>query len=213
MTEPQRRRQPSQDRSREKCETIIRAARDLIGERGNDAVSMREIARQAGVPISSIYQYFPDKKAILAAIMEGYFEQIRGLIRTFADTSSDLGSLIVQTQRGSDGLYQLFRGDPALATLWAGLQANPDLRELDAEDSRRNAAILAGKITGLFPKADPDEVYDSMLLLSHGLGMTVRIALSLEEPEGQRLFNEFKRIVSLRLQSFAGSEPASVNEA
>lgn len=209
MNQPVRRRTPSQERSRERCDTILRVARNLIGEHGNDAVSMREIARHAGAPISSIYQYFPDKNAILAAIMEEYFDRIRAMILELVESSDSFETLLERSDRGLGGLYKVFREDRALAILWAGLQANPQLQELDAEDSRKNAAILAAKILNFIPHADPVEVYESMLLLSHMMGMTVRVALPLEEQEGERLFNEFRRIVMLRLQAFGhAGQPA-----
>jgi|RifCSPhighO2_12_1023870.scaffolds.fasta_scaffold129570_1 AcrR family transcriptional regulator len=209
MSQSVRRRTPSQERSRERYETILRVARDLIGERGNDAVSMREIARQAGAPISAIYQYFPDKNAILAAIMEAYFDRIRSMVIELVESCDSFESLLEKSFRGLGSLYRIFREDPALATLWAGLQANPELQELDAEDSRRNAKIIAEKVLALSPKAHPVEVHDSMYLLSHMMGMAIRVSLTLEEPEGERLFNEFKRIVMLRLQAFAHLEHPS----
>ena len=77
----QNRRIPTQERSRKKFEGILSAAKILIGERGNDSVSMREIAKKAMVPPSSIYQYFPDKNSILTEIMQFYYEQVRYLFK------------------------------------------------------------------------------------------------------------------------------------
>ena len=42
----------------------------LIHEKGYEQVSMREIAREVGLPIASVYQYFPNKDALLAALVE-----------------------------------------------------------------------------------------------------------------------------------------------
>src|SRR6187431_2172357 len=60
------RRIPQQMRSRARVDAILRAARSLIGERSQ--ASMREIAEAANVPIASVYQYFPDKSAVLRAL-------------------------------------------------------------------------------------------------------------------------------------------------
>jgi AcrR family transcriptional regulator len=52
---------------------VLAAAVKLIGEQGLDALSMREVARAAGVSHQAPYHYFEDREAILAAIaLEGF---------------------------------------------------------------------------------------------------------------------------------------------
>jgi len=62
------RRVPSQDRSSQRLKLILKAAADLIAERGYDAVTMTGIAKRAGTSVGSLYQYFPDKEAVLQAL-------------------------------------------------------------------------------------------------------------------------------------------------
>lgn len=62
------RRIPTQERSRRRVEGILDAAATLVVERGVDALSTQEIARAAGVPVASIYQYFADKEDVLLAL-------------------------------------------------------------------------------------------------------------------------------------------------
>lgn len=196
------RRKPSQDRSREKYEIILTAAKQLIGERGNDAVSMREIAKAAGVAPSSIYQYFPDKNAILTAIMAGYYEQIQRMLESVANEAESVEQLPHALSKGVDMFYDMFSREPTLATIWAGIQANTVLRDLDMDDSIANTKLLAGRIFELLPDADPQEAYDAGLLMIQMLGVTVRMALAMEEEEGQRLIREFKTLARLRIQAF-----------
>ena len=66
------RRQPNQRRSRERVERILDCATKLIGEVGSDAMRMSELARRAGMSIGALYQYFPDKAAILRTLAERY---------------------------------------------------------------------------------------------------------------------------------------------
>ncbi len=70
------RRVPKQQPSRERYDRVLQAARLLIAERGNDSVSMRQIAEAADVPIGSLYQYFPDKNAVLWTLMSEHFDAI-----------------------------------------------------------------------------------------------------------------------------------------
>jgi AcrR family transcriptional regulator len=53
---------------------VLRASVDLIDEKGLGALSMREVARRAGVSHQAPYHYFPDREAILAAVAERGFD-------------------------------------------------------------------------------------------------------------------------------------------
>ena len=64
------RRAPVQQRSRRRVEAILDAAERLVVERGVEALTTREIAVAAGVPVASLYQYFADKEAVLLALAE-----------------------------------------------------------------------------------------------------------------------------------------------
>ena len=54
-------------------ERIVTASTELIEEQGLSALSMREVARRAGVSPQAPYYYFADREAILAAIAEQGF--------------------------------------------------------------------------------------------------------------------------------------------
>lgn len=67
--EPQR-RTPRQARSRETRDAIVEAAARLFAERGLRRTTTAQVARLAGVSPGSMYQYFPSKEALVAAIYE-----------------------------------------------------------------------------------------------------------------------------------------------
>jgi AcrR family transcriptional regulator len=62
------RRTPAQARSLEKVELILEAATRIIDRDGLTALSTNRVAEIAGVSIGTLYQYFPNKQAILAAL-------------------------------------------------------------------------------------------------------------------------------------------------
>jgi AcrR family transcriptional regulator len=64
------RRAPRQSRSRAKVELMLEAASRLIERDGLDAVNTNRIAELAGVSIGSLYQYFPDKMALIEALAQ-----------------------------------------------------------------------------------------------------------------------------------------------
>jgi AcrR family transcriptional regulator len=64
------RKRPVQARSRDTVATILEAAAHVLERRGYAGVTTNHVAVRAGVSIGSIYQYFPDKEALLAALVE-----------------------------------------------------------------------------------------------------------------------------------------------
>jgi AcrR family transcriptional regulator len=67
---PKPRRRPQQARSQEIVKAIQEACTRILATEGPDAVTTNRIAEVAGVNIASVYRYFPNKEAILAAIYE-----------------------------------------------------------------------------------------------------------------------------------------------
>lgn len=69
------RRQPQQTRSQERVHHILDVAEQLFIELGYEQTTTRAIATRASVPVGSLYQFFPDKVAIVRALANRYFEQ------------------------------------------------------------------------------------------------------------------------------------------
>jgi AcrR family transcriptional regulator len=66
------RRKPHQARSQERVNRILDVAEALFVAQGYAATTTNEIAKQAQVPIGSLYQFFSDKKAIVQALTVRY---------------------------------------------------------------------------------------------------------------------------------------------
>src|ERR1700754_4129621 len=66
---PQR-RQPKQARSQATWAAILEAASQILERRGPSGFNTNDVAERAGVSIGTLYQYFPDKHAILLAVAE-----------------------------------------------------------------------------------------------------------------------------------------------
>jgi AcrR family transcriptional regulator len=62
------RRQPVQQRSAKRVEQMLDASAALIDEFGYDALTTTLIAKRAGVAVGSLYQFFPDKRAVVQAL-------------------------------------------------------------------------------------------------------------------------------------------------
>lgn len=72
-----------QMRSEETQQAILASAERLFANRGYDAVTMREIAREAGCSHTAIYLYFKDKAALLHHLALGPLEALREEMEAF----------------------------------------------------------------------------------------------------------------------------------
>jgi AcrR family transcriptional regulator len=72
---------PTQQRSRERFETILECATALLAEKGSEAFRMSDVVERSGVPFGSLYQYFPDKTAIIGTLAERYNAVGRDCVR------------------------------------------------------------------------------------------------------------------------------------
>lgn len=198
---PQERRTPTQVRGKEKVDLILTAAKELIGERGNDAVSMREIAKKCGIAPSSIYQYFPDKNALLEAIMAEYYAKFAEILESGFGEVTDMAGYIKAADKGLDRFYKLFKEEPILATIWASVQGNTVLLEMDIRDSREKAEIMTKVQCSIFPTLKRKDIFDTNFLLANMMGPAVRVALTVGGAEGKRSMKAFKELVIQRIKS------------
>jgi AcrR family transcriptional regulator len=68
------RKQPVQQRSAKRVEQMLEACAELIDELGYDGVTTTLIAERAGVAVGSLYQFFPDKRAVVQALTKRHLD-------------------------------------------------------------------------------------------------------------------------------------------
>ena len=70
------RKEPRQARSRATVEVIVQAGARVLGEHGWAGFTTNRVAETAGVSIGSLYQYFPDKLALIEAVRRHHFDDV-----------------------------------------------------------------------------------------------------------------------------------------
>ncbi|MBZ9675563.1 TetR/AcrR family transcriptional regulator [Mesorhizobium sp. ES1-1] len=188
------RRTPSQQRSRERVERMLAAASALIAEEGSDAMRMGEVAERAGVSIGSLYQFFPDKRAIIRALAERYTAESQACISATLAGVSDAEGLRSAFSELVDIYYRLFLAEPVMRDIWSGTQADKALRQLELADSRANAGFLTAVLRRLRPGADAVALETTAFLIWQMGEAAMRLAISVERHEGDRLVAAYKRM-------------------
>lgn len=79
LTKP--RKAASQERSRATIEAMVEATARILVKEGFDKASTNRIAEAAGVSVGSLYQYFPGKEALVAAVIERHQQKIMQTVR------------------------------------------------------------------------------------------------------------------------------------
>lgn len=88
------RKEPRQARSRATVEIIVRAGARVLGDRGWAGFTTNEIAEVAGVSIGSLYQYFPDKLALVDAIRHRHLDDVLAVMRGLGQEGQPLDQLV-----------------------------------------------------------------------------------------------------------------------
>jgi AcrR family transcriptional regulator len=79
LTKP--RKIATQQRSRATVDALIEATARILVKEGFDKASTNRIAAVAGVSVGSLYQYFPSKEALVAAVIERHQQEIMQMVR------------------------------------------------------------------------------------------------------------------------------------
>jgi AcrR family transcriptional regulator len=163
------RREPSQERSRDTVDAILDAAARVFERHGYAAGTTNRIAERAGVSVGSLYQYFPNKDAILVALTRRHLAEGRAIIGPLFDelTSAPpplgdglrrLAQAMIDLHRDEPGLHRVLFEEtprpPALArelaeverlvigAIAAWLRAYPEVTAPDLELAARYVAAV-----------------------------------------------------------------------
>ncbi|MDA0631835.1 TetR/AcrR family transcriptional regulator [Nonomuraea sp. MCN248] len=173
------RKSPRQQRSRETVEAILEAAAQLFQRHGYATTTTNKIADRAGVSVGSLYQYFPNKDALLLALADRHLNAAaREVMRVFeraAGQPPDLTRLVTDLVACVAALHE---DRPQLhRLLFDQAPRTPELVALFRETERVLAAALAGELRRL--GADDPDV--TALLAVQGVEAQVHGAL-LDDP-------------------------------
>ena len=188
-------RAPMQQRSRDRVERLLTVAASLIAERGSEALKMSELADRAGVSIGSLYQYFPDKGAVIRTLAQRYNAQSRVCIAAALVPVRDTAGLRRAFAGLIDTYYQMFLAEPVMRDIWSGIQADKALQEIERTDSHANGALLADAMARVRPRADRATLENTAFLVMQLGEATMRLAVSVDRRQGDALVAGYKRMV------------------
>lgn len=85
------RRRPTQGRAERTLDTIFEATAQIVEELGEQGLSTNRIAQRAGFSVGTLYQYFPGKEAVLAAMIDRERQRALADMRRALDAAASSG--------------------------------------------------------------------------------------------------------------------------
>jgi AcrR family transcriptional regulator len=134
------RRAPRQSRARRLTEVVLQATAEVLRARGLAGLSTNEVARQACVSVGAIYQYFPDKAALLVALRQRHANEMGDAVyAAWRDAApASLSEAVAALVRGLFAAHAL---DP---TLHAQLEAEAPFVDLPPREAVADTASMWG---------------------------------------------------------------------
>ncbi len=194
------RRQPRQARSQERVRRILAAAEELFVEGAVSSTTTNAIAARAGVPIGSLYQFFPDKGAILRSLAEGYAEQLHEQLRAFFDGGEGQSLSLEDSITAAVALTdRFFRDHPGYPAIFLDVQsATPELLAIEEEADARLISDWAGLLVER--AAGEEDAHLLAYVLVKTVGHLLWLAATQEQGRRERLVAEAGELAIAYLQ-------------
>ncbi len=176
------RRRPTQRRSARRVERMLDACAELLDEMGYEGLSTTRIAERAGVAIGSVYQFFPDKRAITQELTRRNVEQFVSRVgRRFLE--EDYRGWWEAVDAIIDEFVDMHRTVPGFRNLRFGDVVDLNLLDSDSD----NNMVIAGRLRGLLLKefglADSQELDLAVLVAVEAGDAVLKLAFR-RDPDG-----------------------------
>jgi AcrR family transcriptional regulator len=201
------RRAPQQARGLRRIDTILDAAEQELADTGFEGLTTNAIATRANTSIGSLYQYFPNKEAILQALGLRYLDRCRGLFAPFLtpeaaelpmeDWISGIVNALDVAQQSNVGFKELFCN-----------ASIPELADADNAMHRQYVAGLDIVLAGRVPCLTPDR---RLVCAELCVRTSEALMALLAESSGERrvlVLAEIKALLTAYLERLLGEQSA-----
>lgn len=147
----ERRATPRQARARERVEAILVAARRIIEQDGVEPLSTQRIAQVAGIPVGSVYQFFPNKHSIVLELAKRSLVPMNALVDSTSPAPASGDAWCPWWESFIDALIAMWHEDSSGGAIWSACAGTPELFARASDLELEYARGLAGLLSPLFP--------------------------------------------------------------
>lgn len=163
-----RRKKPKQERSKATVDAIVEATGQVFERHGFRKTTTTEIAERAGVSVGSLYQYFPDKRALIASFFERRLAHDVQMMESILLRGAGAGPAEV-VRIAAEEMVRIYREE---RSLYRGVVEILPLMEQtqEVQAGLERAVALGAQYLGSYPEAlggrDPELL---AILVFHGI--------------------------------------------
>lgn len=195
------RRKPQQSRSKERVNQILDVAEQMLIEVGYKDTTTRAIAVRCKIPVGSLYQFFPDKDAIILALAERYNGQITHLFRQLHAQKTNSLPLSEYVGLVIDTFNQFFIDNPGYQAMFTQIQELiPELLKRDANLNTQLVEVLANFLQERKPELGEMKTRLMALVIVEVIGTLLWVSFEREPVLREQLILETKFLVLTYLQ-------------
>lgn len=188
----QPRRLPNQARSRDTVQTVLRAAGDAIERDGLDRLTTRRIAELADISVGALYEYFPNKQAVVYALVTDWMARSFEVLDSLHPQRGGAQDVLAYLGTQIDRMAELYRDQPGLGALITMVTSVPDLRDAVRAHDERSAASVTSALQFFAPGADPQDVQSAARTIAIIAHEILCEAVARNAPDADRLIRNLK---------------------
>jgi AcrR family transcriptional regulator len=175
------------ERGQQRRDLILDTAADLLVVGGTEAINTNAIADRAQIAVGSIYQYFANKEAILAALSDRYMQQLTAntLMALQQDVTGLDGALMVD--RVIDPMIAFERCHPAFRYLQASVENSGALAEAAQRMDQEILATIQDLLRRVYPQLEltqSKEMARVMKALYKGISYLIHQEVEIQQTGG-----------------------------
>ena len=205
----QPRRLPVQARSRERVERILDAAAQLLTDEGYNSVKTNLIAKRAGVSIGSVYQFFPNRFAIIHALANRYQARIAETMNELMGPDAPIRPWDEIIPEALDILADMWRSDWAFFSVWLAIQNTTELREVDQQNRELLFdEILAPFLSRILPLDDKEQIRTIARVMFETTNLMLDQSMRMTDKQYPLIIDELKFLLHSYLAAHIRSSEA-----
>lgn len=203
---------PVQERGKLRFNAIVAAAEELVLEGEGNTISPYKVAKKAGIPPASVYQYFPSMSALFSVMAEKHFMAAFRITQDLLDETEirswrDLASVIV------DSCYIFYTQDKICEFLFLGVAHSPGVDDYANARLTRLGLWYLEYFNLLYKKSDLDALPEKLALCVQVIETVFNRSLNLHGDITETYKDEARILVMNYLSEFFASIEDSRSQA
>jgi AcrR family transcriptional regulator len=188
------RRTPVQVRSVAKVARMLDACAEIVDDVGYEALSTTLIAERADVAIGSVYQFFPDKRAVVAALTQ---RNVEAYVSRLAErmNGGEMTRWVDAVDIALDEYIDMHRHVPGFRTLHFGDVVDLNLLDPDRDNNSVIVDYLGALLEGRFGLTRDDRLEFALAMAVEMADALVKAAFRYQVDGDERILAEAKEII------------------